>query len=96
MVVMILERVPPALRGDLSRWMIEPKAGIFLGRLTARLRDKLWEKAVVGSRGGACLQAWNIPSEQGFTVRTHGDGSRKMIAMEGLSLVAIPRNNTKC
>ena len=90
MVVMILERVPRGLRGDLSRWMIEPKAGIFLGRMTARLRDKLWQKAVAGSRGGACLQAWNTPSEQGFTVRTHGDGSRKIIDVEGLSLVAVP------
>ena len=56
MVVLILERVPAGLRGDLSRWMIEPKAGIFLGRMTARLRDKLWEKAVDGQpgRGAAC------------------------------------------
>jgi len=90
MVVMILERVPPGLRGDLSRWMIEPKSGIFLGRMTARLRDKMWEKAVAGSRGGACLQAWNSPSEQGFMVRTHGDTSRKIVDLEGLHLVAIP------
>ena len=40
MVVLILERVPPGLKGDLSRWMIEPKAGIFLGRVSARVRDE--------------------------------------------------------
>jgi CRISPR-associated protein Cas2 len=96
MVVLILERVPRGLRGDLSRWMIEPKAGIFLGRITARLRDKLWEKAVAGSKGGACLQAWSSPGEQGFVVRTHGDTSRKIMDFEGLSLVAIPRQNTRC
>jgi CRISPR-associated protein Cas2 len=76
--------------------MIEPKAGIFLGRITARLRDKLWEKAVAGSKGGACLQAWSSPGEQGFVVRTHGDTSRKIMDFEGLSLVAIPRQNTRC
>ena len=91
MVVLMLERVPPGLRGDLSRWMIEPKSGIFLGRMTARLRDKIWEKAVVGSKGGACLQAWSSPTEQGFIVRTHGDTSRKIVDLEGLHLVAIPR-----
>jgi CRISPR-associated protein Cas2 len=76
--------------------MVEPKAGIFLGRITARLRDKLWEKAVAGSKGGACLQAWSSPGEQGFVVRTHGDTSRKVVDFEGLYLVAIPRENTKC
>ncbi len=93
MVVLILERVPASLRGDLSRWMIEPKAGIFLGRMTARIRDKLWAKAVAGSQGGACLQAWTAPGEQGFVVRTHGDTSRKIMDFEGLDLVAIPHTN---
>lgn len=74
--------------------MIEPKSGIFLGRTTARIRDKLWEKAVAGSAGGACLQAWSSPGEQGFVVRTHGDTSRKMVNLEGLHLVAIPHQNT--
>ena len=82
------------LRGDLSRWMIEPKAGIFLGHLTARLRDKLWEKAVNGCGEGGCLQAWNSPNEQGFVVRTWGDGSRRIVDFEGLHLVAIPPKAT--
>ena len=76
--------------------MIEPKAGIFLGRITARLRDKLWDKAVAGADGGACLQAWSSPGEQGFIVRTHGDTSRKMIDFEGLRLVSISSRDTKC
>jgi len=74
--------------------MIEPKTGIFLGRMTARLRDKLWTKAVAGSRGGACLQAWTSPNEQGFVLRTHGETSRKVVDLEGLYLVAVPRANT--
>jgi CRISPR-associated protein Cas2 len=94
MVVLILEKVPVGLRGDLSRWMIEPKAGIFLGHLTARLRDKLWEKAVAGSREGGCLQAWNSPNEQGFVVRTRGDTTRRIVDFEGLHLVGIPRKDT--
>ncbi len=74
--------------------MIEPKAGIFLGHLTARLRDKLWEKAVKGCKEGGCLQAWNSPNEQGFVVRTWGDTSRRIVEMEGLHLVAIPSKAT--
>jgi CRISPR-associated protein Cas2 len=69
--------------------MIEPKAGIFLGRMTARIRDELWKKAVAKSACGACFQAWSSPGEQGFQVRTHGEMTRKIIDLEGLSLVAI-------
>jgi len=64
--------------------------------MTARLRDKLWGKAVAGSQGGACLQAWSSPGEQGFIVRSHGDTSRKIVDFEGLHLVSIPREDTKC
>ncbi|MBA3516457.1 MAG: type I-E CRISPR-associated endoribonuclease Cas2, partial [Rhizobiales bacterium] len=31
MVVMMLERVSPSLRGELTRWLIEPKTGVFVG-----------------------------------------------------------------
>ena len=68
MVVMILEAVPPSLRGDLSRWMLEPKAGIFLGRMTARISDELWKKATAGSRDGACFQAWSGPQRTGLRI----------------------------
>ena len=70
--------------------MIEPKAGMFLGRMTARIRDELWKKAVDRAGDGACFQAWRSPTEQGFQFRTHGDRSRKMVDFEGLHLVSIP------
>ena len=92
MVVLILENVPPSLRGDLSRWMIEPQAGIFLGRMTARIRDELWKKAVAGRKAGACLQMWSAPTEQGFQWRSFGDCSRSIGDYEGLYLVEKPRS----
>jgi len=45
MVVLILERVPPSLRGELSRWMVEAKASVFVGSLSAMVRDRLWTRA---------------------------------------------------
>lgn len=44
MVVMIVERAPPGLRGLLTRWMLEPKAGVFVGTMSAMVRDKLWQR----------------------------------------------------
>ena len=71
--------------------MIEPKAGMFLGRMTARIRDELWRKATDRSQAGACLQIWAAPGEQGFEWRSHGDFSRSIVDFEGLYLVEIPR-----
>ena len=41
---MILEKVPPSLRGELTRWFLEPKAGVFVGHVGAMVRDRLWQK----------------------------------------------------
>ena len=44
MVVIILEKVSPALRGELTRWLIEPHPGVFVGHVSGMVRDRLWEK----------------------------------------------------
>lgn len=89
MVVLMLERVPASLRGEISRWMIEPKTGVFVGKLSAIVRDKLWEKAEHSASGGAGILIYSSKTEQGFNVRTFGDTSREIINAEDLWLVRI-------
>lgn len=52
MVIMILERVPRSLRGELTRWMLEPKTGVFIGTISAMVRDKLWERVCASMHEG--------------------------------------------
>ena len=91
MVIMILERLNPGLRGEISRWMIEPKAGVFIGKMSAMVRDRLWEKAEKSAGDGAGTLIHSCNSEQGFNIRSFGDGSRQIIDMEGLWLVRLPK-----
>lgn len=93
MTVLILERVPAGLRGELSRWMIEPRTGVFVGRVSAMVRDRLWDKAEAGAKGGAGMLLFSSPTEQGFVARTFGDTSRALIDWEGLTLVHIPKTS---
>jgi CRISPR-associated protein Cas2 len=86
----MLERVPVGLRGELSRWMIEPRAGVFVGNVSALVRDKLWDKVRQNARGGAALMIHSARTEQGFRVQSFGDPSRVPVDMEGLTLVRIP------
>jgi CRISPR-associated protein Cas2 len=91
MVILILERVPARLRGELSRWMIEPRTGVFVGRISGLVRDKLWEKVQADRAGGGAVLIHSARTEQGFQVRTAGDPTRQPIDLEGLTLIRIPR-----
>lgn len=89
-MVLILERVPTGLRGELTRWFLEPKAGVFVGRVSAMVRDRLWEKACGDARDGGCVMIYSNDNEQGFKVRTWGRTARSIEEFEGLFLVRMP------
>mgnify|MGYP002682262836 CR=1 FL=1 len=90
MVVLILERVSPGLRGELTRWLMEPKAGVFVGKISAMVRDKLWEKSCSQAKSGSCAMIYSSNNEQGFKFRSWGDMTRSVEDFEGLFLVRIP------
>lgn len=90
MTVIILERVPVSLRGELTRWMLEPKAGVFVGSMSAMVRDRLWAMVTEKSGVGACTIIRNADSEQGFTITNWGSTSRSVEDFEGLLLIRTP------
>lgn len=89
MTVLVLERVPTSLRGELTRWMLEVRAGVFVGRLSALVRDKLWAYVCDGMKGGAGTLIYSSDAEQGFSLRFMGETSRSLVDFEGLWLVRI-------
>jgi CRISPR-associated protein Cas2 len=91
MVMMILERVPPNLRGDLTRWLLELRAGVFVGNLKSAVRRKLWAQVCRGMKGGAGVLAFSARNEQGFEVEFWGDTDRWIVDRDGLKLVQVPR-----
>ena len=95
MVVMILENVPTSLRGELSRWLIEARSGVFVGHISAMVRDRLWDKCAKNSKAGGILQIWSTNNEQRFQMRMSGATSRRLMEMEGLQLIQIPHDLDK-
>ncbi|QLH75188.1 MAG: type I-E CRISPR-associated endoribonuclease Cas2 [Methanomassiliicoccales archaeon] len=87
MLIMILESVPQSLRGELSRWMIEPRTGVFIGKVSGEVRDKLWDKCLESKKFGSVIQIWNSNNEQGFSARAYGLKSKKFVDLDGLILV---------
>ena len=95
MVVMILEKVSPSLRGELTRWLLELKTGVFVGHVSALVRDKLWEMVCLKLKAGAGLMVFNAAREQGYEIRTHGPTSRVPEDFDGLILMKIPTKEKK-
>lgn len=90
MVVMILERVPGSLRGELTRWLIEPHTGVFVGHVNAMVRDRLWKKCRENKRAGGVVQIWSTNTEQRFDIRMAGETTRDVVDYEGLKLIRVP------
>jgi CRISPR-associated protein Cas2 len=89
-MVLIVERATPELRGQLTRWLLEVRAGVFVGSLNPRVRDKLWALVKARNPKGGSLLVGRAKNEQGFFVESHGDTSRTVFDMEGLLLVRKP------
>jgi len=90
MVVMILEKVPTSLRGELTRWLIEPHPGVFVGHVNAMVRDRLWDKCCKAKRTGGIVQVWSTNTEQRFQMRAYGDTRREVVELDGLQLIRLP------
>ncbi|MDN3355842.1 type I-E CRISPR-associated endoribonuclease Cas2e [Actinomadura sp. DC4] len=89
MTVLSTTAVPDHLRGALSRWLIEVMPGVYVGTVSARVRDELWN-AVVGTIGdGAAVLVHPDNTEQGFSLRTAGERRRKPVDFDGLTLVRM-------
>ena len=90
MVVIVLESAPASLRGELTRWLVEPHPGVFVGHVSALVRDLLWEKCCRGVKSGGVVQMWSMNNEQRFQMRTYGTTKREVVDFEGLQLVRVP------
>ena len=90
MTVLVLERVPASLRGELTRWLLEPRTNVFVGTVTAMVRERLWAKVCTSARDGGAMLLYRTDSEQGFAIRAWGSTSREIVDFDGLTLVRIP------
>ena len=89
MVVLLVEKVPVSLRGEITRWMIELRSGVFVGNVSAMVRDKLWESTCQKLKGGAATLLHSAANEQGYRIVQYGDTTRRVRDFDGLQLVTV-------
>ena len=71
MVVLSVTNCPSQLRGDLTKWFIEIDVGVYVGKLSARVRDKIWSRVCDNIKSGKAIMVYSTNSEQGFAIVTH-------------------------
>jgi CRISPR-associated protein Cas2 len=87
MMVIVVENAPPRLRGRLSLWMGEVRAGVYVGAYGRRVRERIWEEVKLMIGAGNAVIAWSAPTESGFTFECIGQNRREPADFDGLTLV---------
>ncbi len=94
MVVYVLEKSPQRLRGVLSRYCLEIRAGLFVGRLDAKMRELLWEKIeTLATTKTTAAMVWRTPTEQGYSFKQLGCDRRDLVQIDGIWLVEYEPEN---
>lgn len=90
MLVIVLENAPPRLRGRLAIWLLEIRAGVYVGNYSRRLREHIWAQVEEGIEDGNAVIAWRSnTSEAGFDFLTLGQNRRMPVEMDGIRLVSF-------
>ncbi|MFD1485328.1 type I-E CRISPR-associated endoribonuclease Cas2e [Lacticaseibacillus baoqingensis] len=86
MIVITLTKVPPSLRGDLTKWYQEVQTGVYVGNVSARIRDKLWDRILRDIGSGQATMVFNAQNELGYQFKTTRQ-DHEVIDFDGLPLL---------
>lgn len=93
MLVIVVENVPPRLRGRLAVWLLEVRAGVYVGNVGRRVREMIWRNVEKGIEEGNAVMVWNTNTESGFDFTTLGSNRRIPVELDGIKLVSfLPEN----
>lgn len=87
MLVIVVENAPPRLRGRLAVWLLEVRAGVYVGSYSKRVREHIWKQVEEGIEDGNAVMIWRSTSEAGFDFVTLGANRRLPADFDGVQLV---------
>jgi CRISPR-associated protein Cas2 len=78
-----------SLRGDLTLWLSELTANVYVGNVSAKVRDNLWERVCGNIGSGSAVLAYSTNNEQGYDFRLC-NSYKQIRDFEGLKLMFSP------
>jgi CRISPR-associated protein Cas2 len=89
MLVIVVENAPPRLRGRLAVWLLEARAGVYVGVYSPRVREMIWTQVEENIGDGNAVMAYAAAEESGFAIQTCGANRRIPVDFDGLTLVSF-------
>ncbi|MBT9610862.1 type I-E CRISPR-associated endoribonuclease Cas2e [Aquabacterium sp.] len=89
MLVIVLENAPPRLRGRMAVWLLEVRAGVYVGNYSRKMREHIWEHVLDGIEDGNAVLIWRATNESGFDFKTAGKNRRTPVEFDGIQLVSF-------
>ena len=90
MLMIDLLEAKPVLEGQISRKLLEVRPGVYVGSLSKRQMETLWN-AVIESMPRAALLVYAAKNECGISMKTLGEHRYKIVDCDGLQLVSFRR-----
>lgn len=87
MMVIVTENVPQRLRGRLSIWLIEVRAGVYVGDYNMRVRHMIWRTVKNDIGDGNAVLVWTAPTDTGYDFATVGSNRRIPEDLDGMKVV---------
>jgi len=87
MLVIVTENASTRLRGRLAVWLLEVRAGVYVGDYSVKVRNMIWQQVEAGIEDGNAVMIWRERSESGFDFKTLGANRRMPCDYEGFRLV---------
>lgn len=89
MLMIVTENIPPRLRGRLAIWLLEIRAGVYIGNASQRVREMLWFQITELAEEGNVVMGWATNTESGFDFQTYGENRRMPVDLQGMRLVSF-------
>jgi CRISPR-associated protein Cas2 len=89
MMMVVVEDAPPRLRGRLAVWLLEVRAGVYVGNYSQRIREMIWDEVTAAIGEGNGVIAWTAANDAGFAFATCGRNRREPVDFDGFALVAF-------
>ena len=89
MTVFVLDAASEAVRGELTRWFLEVKPNVFVGKVNVKIRNLLWERICQGKVERGAVMIYDTSGEQGFEMKLHGTPRRAVVDFDGVQLICI-------
>lgn len=92
--VVSMTSVPDHLRGYLTRFLQLTGPGLYVGKVSPRVADQMWDRLVQAAEDGMVVMVSSTNNDCGFTIRMHQVDDRTLVDFDGICLPAEIRSLT--